>query len=143
MKIYELISITESVAAAFKKLIPQLGPDIPVPDKKTLEEIIESGNTKIFIAEENEVSGTLTLVFQKTPSGEKAWIEDVVVDASARGKGIGEKLVRFAIAYAMEKGTAKIDLTSGIQRTGAIKLYQKLGFKKRETNIYRLNIEPD
>jgi ribosomal protein S18 acetylase RimI-like enzyme len=137
MKIYELTCITESVANAFKKLIPQLGPGIPVPDISKLKEIICSGNTKIFVAEENEISVTLTRVFQKTPAGEKAWIEDVVVDSSARGKGIGEKLVRLAVAFALEKGITKIDLTSGSNRTDANKLYQKLGFEKRDTNVYR------
>ncbi len=138
MKIHEVSQITEAVATAFKKLIPQLAPGIPVPDKNRLEEIISSGSTKIFVAEEEEIVGTLTLLFQKTPTGEKAWVEDVVVDASARGKGIGEKLIRFAVDYAVEQGVSKIDLTSGYERKAANKLYQKIGFEKRETNVYRL-----
>jgi GNAT superfamily N-acetyltransferase len=138
MKIYEVTCITERVETAFKKLIPQLGPEVRVPDKDWLQEIIASGNTRIFIAEDGDISGTLTLVFQKTPAGEKAWIEDVVVDATARGKGIGEKLVRFAVSYAEEKGITKIDLTSGPARIDANRLYQKLEFEQRETNVYRL-----
>jgi ribosomal protein S18 acetylase RimI-like enzyme len=138
MRIYELTRITGQVESAFRKLIPQLGPGIQAPEKEWLEEVMNAGNTRIFIAEDGDIRGILTLVFQKTPSGKKAWIEDVVVDASSRGKGIGEKLVRHAISHALEKGINNIDLTSGPERTDAIQLYLKLGFKKRESNVYRL-----
>ncbi len=140
MKIYEVTYITEEITNAFLNLIPQLTKDTSAPAKSELEEIIKTGTTKIFIAEENGILGTLTLVIHNIPTGKKAWIEDVVVDRSARGKGIGEKLLQHAISYASERGIKKIDLTTRPVRTTANKLYQKLGFQKRETNLYRLTI---
>jgi ribosomal protein S18 acetylase RimI-like enzyme len=141
MRIYEANMVTKAIVNAFKNLIPQLSPNCPVPSKSELENLINSNNTLIFIAEENEIIGTLTLVFNKIPTGNKVWIEDVVVDNAARGKGVGEKLIRFAIDYVTSKGIKQINLTSGPERIAANKLYQKLSFTKRETNVYRLTIE--
>lgn len=141
MRIYEANIVTEALVNAFKKLIPQLSPDAPVPSKPELEDIINSNNTIIFVAEENGIVGTLTLVINKIPSGIKIWIEDVVVDNAARGKGVGEELTKFAIEYVANKGIMQINLTSSPERIAANKMYQKLGFIKRETNVYRLTIE--
>lgn len=141
MKIYKLTSVSDAVLNAFGKLIPQLAPDCPLPTKHELEAIVNSDHAIIFMAEEqNELLGSLTLVFNKIPTGTKVWIEDVVVDQSARGKGVGEKLTQFAIAYAKSQNAASINLTSSPERIAANKLYQKLGFIKRETNVYRLTI---
>ena len=138
MKIRELLSVNDEVLDAFKNLIPLLSPSSALPSRKDLETIVNSNNTKLFIAEEeNDIIGTLTLVFNKIPTGEKAWIEDVVVDSSARGKGVGKSLTQFAIDYAIDRGINKIDLTSSPERIAANNLYQKLGFKKRVTNVYR------
>ena len=127
---------------AFIKLIPQLSTSCILPNQKDLEDIVSSGNTMLFIAEENNnILGTLTLVFNKIPTGNKVWIEDVVVDNAARGKGVGEKLTQFAIEFTANKGIKSINLTSSPDRIAANKLYQKLGFIKRETNVYRLTIE--
>lgn len=141
MKIYEVTAVTDEIVNAFRKLIPQLSADSPVPNKSDLEIIINSKNTIIFIAEEDSILGSLTLVFNKTPTGNKVWIEDVVVDINARGKGVGEKLISFAIDFVSNKGINKIDLTSMPGKIAANKLYQKLGFERRETNVYRLIIK--
>ncbi|HUH27674.1 GNAT family N-acetyltransferase [Gelidibacter sp.] len=141
MKIYKLTTVTDQVLNAFNKLIPQLAPDNPLPSKKDLEAIVNSTSTRLFIAEENnEVLGTLTLVFTKIPTGDKIWIEDVVVDNSARGMGVGEQLMAFAIDYVKKQNIKTINLTSSPDRIAANTLYQKLGFIKRETNVYRLTI---
>jgi len=140
MEIYEVKTISDTIFNAFKKLIPQLTGDQTFPKKEYLEAVINSGNTLIFLAEEDDIIlGALTLIFNKIPTGTKAWIEDVVVDEAARGKGVGKKLTQFAIEYALAKGIIKIDLTSSPERIAANKLYQKLGFIKRETNVYRYN----
>lgn len=141
MRIYEAHVVTEAMVNAFKKLIPQLSPNSPVPSKSELENLINSENTSIFLAEEEGIIGTLTLVFTKIPTGNKVWIEDVVVDNAARGKGVGKELIKFAIEYVTGKGIKQINLTSSPEKIGANKLYQKLGFAKRETNVYRLTIE--
>ncbi|WP_248724348.1 GNAT family N-acetyltransferase [Seonamhaeicola sp. ML3] len=138
MTITELESVTDDVINAFENLIPQLSSSSPLPSKEDLETIVNSDTTKLFVAKEgNDIVGTLTLVFNKIPTGEKAWIEDVVVSGSVRGKGVGKRLTQFAIDYALDKGITKIDLTSSPERIAANKLYQKLGFKKRVTNVYR------
>lgn len=142
MKIYKLITVNDTVLNAFRKLIPQLSSDCALPTEKDLNDIVNSNSVQLFIAEENnEILGTLTLVFSKIPTGDKVWIEDVVVDKAARGKGLGKKLIQFAIEYTINKNINKINLTSSPERVAANKLYQKLGFIQRETNVYRLLIE--
>lgn len=138
MKISKVDKVNDYVLNAIENLIPQLSSTSKMPSKTDLETIVNSNSTYLFIAEENNnILGTLTLVFNKIPTGEKAWIEDVVVDKLARGKGVGKRLTQFAIDYAISKGVTKIDLTSSPERIAANKLYQKLGFKKRTTNVYR------
>jgi ribosomal protein S18 acetylase RimI-like enzyme len=83
------------------------------------------------------IVGSLTLVIFHIPTGIRAWIEDVVVDADARGKGVGEALNKFALAEAKRQGATTVDLTSRPSREAANRLYQRLGFKARETNVYR------
>ena len=140
MKIYEVKSVTDELYNAFIKLIPQLSPEAKIPEKDDLKEIVNAEHTKLFIAEDEQILGTLTLVLNKIPTGNKAWIEDVVLDEKARGRGVGKALTQFAIDYACQKGYKKIDLTSTPERVVANKLYQKLGFNKRETNVYRLRL---
>ncbi|AUC23924.1 hypothetical protein BTO15_00565 [Polaribacter sejongensis] len=142
MKIYKLETVNDHILKAFIKLIPQLSTSCILPSQKDLEDIVSSNNTMLFIAEENNnILGTLTLVFNKIPTGNKVWIEDVVVDNTARGKGVGKKLTQFAIEYTANKGIKSINLTSSPDRIAGNELYQKLGFIKRETNVYRLTIE--
>ena len=142
MKIYELTTVKVDIVNVFKKLIPQLSPNCSLPTKKDLEAIVNSSNTLLFIAEENnEILGTMTLVLNKIPTGDKVWIEDVVVDKSTRGKGVGKALIETAIEYATKNNIKKINLTSSPDKVIANKLYQKLGFVKRETNVYRLTVD--
>jgi ribosomal protein S18 acetylase RimI-like enzyme len=77
------------------------------------------------------------LAFYRVPSGLKAWVEDVIVDESARGKGVATALIEHALQVAREKGAFKVDLTSLPRRIAANRLYQKIGFEKRESNMYR------
>ncbi|MFV9551454.1 GNAT family N-acetyltransferase [Algibacter sp. PT7-4] len=141
MNIYKLTEVTGQIELAFKNLIPQLSSSCVLPTKKDLEYIVNSENTILFVAEDaGVVLGVLTLVFNRIPTGNKVWIEDVVVDKKARGKGVGKALVNFAIAYTSSKNINSINLTSSPERVAANKLYQKLGFVKRETNVYRLTI---
>ena len=71
----------------------------------------------------------------------RAWIEDVVVDEAARGRGVGEALNRKALELAKESGARTVDLTSRPSREAANRLYKRLGFKPRETNVYRYSLE--
>ncbi len=141
MEIFRLTEISEDILIAFRKLIPQLSPDAQIPTKEDLEEIFKSENSFLFLARDKEIVGTLTLITYRIPTGLKVWIEDVVVDNKMRGKGIGEKLTRYAIDYAIKLGAKRIELTSKPSRIAANEMYKKMGFDKRETNVYRLIID--
>ncbi len=101
--------------------------------------IVQSENSILYGAFENdELIGILTLVIINIPTGRQLRIEDVVVDKNQRGKGIGELLTLEAINRAKKMKISKISLTSNPSRISANKLYQKLGFKLRNTNAYEL-----
>jgi ribosomal protein S18 acetylase RimI-like enzyme len=127
---------TDEVLAGINRIMPQLSKSAPPMTLAELQEICT--NDTVFIARHNgAVVGSLTLVTFRIPTGLRAWIEDVVVDEAARGLGIGEALNLAAIRRTNELGCRTLDLTSRPSRVAANKLYQKLGFKARETNIYR------
>ena len=103
--------------------------------------MIAAESTTIFVAtNEQKIVGLLTLVVFRIPTGVRAWIEDVVVDESARGHGVGEALNRAALDDARRNGAKTVDLTSRPSRAAANRLYQRLGFVARETNVYRYEL---
>jgi len=125
------------------RLLPQLGKDVKLPTEKHFKRIFKSKNSHFFIAElENkEIVGILTIGTYDIPTGTKFWIEDVVVDETLRGKGIGKELMLFAMNFAKSSGAETIELTSKPSRVAANQLYQKLGFVIRETNLYRYSFK--
>jgi ribosomal protein S18 acetylase RimI-like enzyme len=130
---------TDEVVEAFARLIPQLSSAAP-PDAAALATIMAGGST-IFIARvDGAIVGTLTLVFYRIATGLKAWIEDVVVDESARGHGVGEALNIAALDEAKRHGAKAVSLTSRPSREAANRLYQRIGFSARDTNIYRYDL---
>ena len=139
MKIREVKRFTNRVFNAVLNLLPQLDPDTELPTKEHFIDILRSKNIHFFIAEtdKNNITGMLTITTYKIPTGTKVWIEDVVIDKSQRGKGIGEELMQFAIGFSKSTGAKAIDLTSRPYRIAANQLYRKLGFVLRETNVYR------
>ena len=132
-------AVDDDLVAAFARLIPQLSKSSPPPSREVLEEIVASDATHLLVArdEAGRVLGSLTLVLFRIPTGLRAWIEDVVVDGEARGQGVGEALNRYAIDVAAERGARSVDLTSRPSREAANRLYRRLGFEPRETNVYR------
>ena len=140
LEILELNAITDEVVAAFARLIPQLSLAAP-PGRQELEEILASQSSTLWVAKKaGQIIGTLTLVVFRTPTGRHAWIEDVVVDAAERRQGIGEALTRAALQRAADLGIKAVDLTSRPSRQEANQLYLRLGFKLRQTNLYRFNL---
>ncbi len=126
---------------AFQRLIPQLSASNPPPTQEELAEIIAAPSTVLFIARLDEhIVGTLTLATFRIPTGVRAWIEDVVVDSAARGHGVGEALNQAAILEAHHRGAITVDLTSRPSREAANRLYQRIGFVARDTNVYRYNV---
>ncbi len=141
MKIREIKRPGESIFRAVTALLPQLSPGGAVLTPEHLSRILKRKGTHLFVAENNrKIAGMLTLVSYEIPSATRFWIEDVVVDESFRGKGIGRELVLFAIEFAKAKGASSIDLTSRPSRVAANLLYQKTGFERRETFTYRYYI---
>jgi GNAT superfamily N-acetyltransferase len=138
MKIEHITEVDVSTVEIFKKLMPQLTGKDEHPSLEELRRVIESDERFLFFAtEEGKAIGTLTLVFYQLPSGLKAWIEDVIVDEQARGKGVATALLKHALQVARDRGALKADLTSMPWRVAANRLYQKMGFEKRESNMYR------
>lgn len=129
------------LVAAFATLIPQLSSSSPPPTAAELQAIVDTPDSVLFVARlDGRVVGSLTLAFYRIPTGLKAWIEDVVVDADARGQGVGEGLNRAAVAEAAHRGAKNVSLTSRSSREAANRLYQRLGFQLYETNVYRYTI---
>jgi ribosomal protein S18 acetylase RimI-like enzyme len=134
-------AVTEELVDAFARLVPQLSQSGEPPTPTDLDDIVESQAPLILVArDEGTIVGTLTLVVFHIPTGYRAWIEDVIVDEAARGKGVGEALNREALRLAEAAGCRTVDLTSRPSRQAANRLYQRLGFKPRDTNVYRYEL---
>ena len=125
---------------AFQRLVPQMTQNNPPPTREELAALIQEPSSTLLLARAGggEVIGALTLAVYRVPTGVRSIIEDVIVDISARGQGVGEALMNRAVLIAREKGAQKIALSSNPMRAAANNLYVKLGFKKRETNAYLL-----
>ncbi len=144
---FEIRMITPGENLDFDKirvLTSQLAPDYTPPDNSTIMHILNTEHTKIFVAqvksEPHAIVGVLLVCIIHLLTSTKIQIEDVVVDSNFRGLGIGKAMMKKAISYAKKIGSAKIDLTSTPDKKAANNLYVKLGFKKRNTNVYRLNL---
>ena len=141
--ITELVDITDDVVAAFGQLIPQLSSSNTPPSVDELSQMAADPNSVLFVARNSDggrILGTLTLAFFRIPTGLQARIEDVIVDESARGAGIGEMLTKAAIDRARSAGARAVGLTSRPAREAANRLYLRLGFEMRDTNVYRLKL---
>jgi len=139
----EARAVDGDLVDAFARLTPQLSRSNPPPTADELGEIVRSGASRLLVArdESGAIVGSLTLVLFRIPTGIRAWIEDVVVDEAARGQGAGEALSREALRIAAGAGARTVDLTSRPSREAANRLYQRLGFRPRETNVYRYELE--
>jgi ribosomal protein S18 acetylase RimI-like enzyme len=134
-------SVTQELVDAWVTLVGQLSSSASAPTAAELAEIIASPASRLFVARlDGRIVGSLTLILFRIPTGVRAWIEDVVVDDSARGAGVGGELNRAALAEAERFGAKTVDLTSRPSREAANRLYQRLGFAPRATNVYRYEI---
>ncbi|MDQ3353419.1 MAG: GNAT family N-acetyltransferase [Actinomycetota bacterium] len=141
-EVEEATAVTPELVAAFARLVPQLSRSSPPPAEDELAEMVASPATTVLVARDAEgiIVGTLTLATFRIPTGVRAWIEDVVVDGSARGTGVGEALTRAALERAAVAGARSVDLTSRPSREAANRLYRRLGFQARDTNVYRITM---
>lgn len=144
VRIEEATAVDDELVAAFELLIPQLSSSNPPPGAATLARIVDCPDSVLLIARDDtdggRIVGSLTLAMFQIPTGLRAWIEDVVVDTQVRGRGIGDKLNRVALERAAAAGATTVDLTSRPSREAANRLYQRIGFEQRETNVYRYQL---
>jgi ribosomal protein S18 acetylase RimI-like enzyme len=135
----EATAVTPELVAAFRLLTPQLSRSAPAPGGHELAEMVRSPATVLLMARDGDkgLIGSLTLVLFRIPTGVRAWIEDVVVDNESRGRGVAEVLCREALNRASAAGARTVDLTSRPSREAANRLYRRLGFVERDTNVYR------
>ena len=142
VSVSEAHAVDDELVDAFARLTPQLSRSNPAPTREQLDEIVRSDASRLLVArgDDGTIVGSLTLVLFRIPTAVRAWIEDVVVDEAARGQGIGEALNREALRIAAEAGAKTVDLTSRPSREAANRLYQRIGFKQRDTNVYRYEL---
>ena len=142
IEVIEATTVDDDLVGAMARLIPQLSDSGSPPDVEALEALVASDSSILLLASANGVIvGAMALVLFRIPTGLRAWIEDVVVDEAARGRGIGEALNQVAIERARAAGARTVDLTSRPSREAANRLYRRLGFLERDTNVYRRVID--
>jgi len=140
MKIKEITSYnseTKMIIDDFLKILGDKNVSISTP---MLQELISLGNSHLFFVfdESENCTGMLTIGIYISPTGKKAWIEDVVVSEDFQGQGVGKKLMEFAIQFVKQKQVSLLTLTSRPVRVVANNLYIKMGFERKETNVYKM-----
>jgi ribosomal protein S18 acetylase RimI-like enzyme len=140
MQIEQVTLVTEELCEALQRLIPQLTANRLPPTRQELEMLVSAECSILLIVRHPEtgkqIVGAGSLTVYRVPTGVRAIIEDVIVDESARGLGIGESLVRRLMEFARNKGANGVALTSNPRRASANRLYQRIGFVRRDTNAY-------
>lgn len=139
IRIRELHEFSSQMLEAIQTLAQQIGKNYKQLTAEDFQDMLSSPNTTILIAEsiEGQLIGMVTLVIYRIPYVRKAYLEDLVVDEASRGQGIGKMLIQHVMELAQKKGAAYLDFTSRPRREEENKFYEKLGFQKRETNVYR------
>jgi ribosomal protein S18 acetylase RimI-like enzyme len=135
--------VSDEVVQACRRLLPQLSESAAPVGAEELERVVGHQGTTLFVARlEGGIVGMLTLVTFPLATGLRARIEDVVVDEAARGRGVATALTMAALGQARRQGARNVDLTSRPSRVAANRLYQRLGFRLREANVYRYQPPP-
>jgi GNAT superfamily N-acetyltransferase len=142
VRVEQVTEATTEVHTALALLLPQLNPRLPVPTMERLQAIVADPAVTLLVARDGQqIVGTTTVIVYTTPFWIKARLDEVVVDEASRGKGVGAALVKASLDLARERGVEVVELQSGVQREAAHRLYEKLGFKRRDTNVYRIGLD--
>ena len=137
MNVGRVTEADATLAGAVARLVPQLSPKRQPAGLAELAELVATPGTSLVVARDGDaVLGMLTLIVYRVPTGIRAWIHDVVVDETARGRGVGEALAKEALRLAKSAGAISVELTTRQERQAANRLYRRLGFEQRETNVY-------
>ena len=137
MNVQRVTEATDELVEAFTRLLPQLSPGRAGPTIGELAAVISAPGTNVLVArDDGEVVGTLTLLVYRIPTGLRGWIHDVVVDASARGRGVGAALVDEALRLAEAARVASVHLTARAHREAAHRMYRRLGFVEHPSDVF-------
>ncbi len=138
-RIVEIESYSAEYHEAMQRFLDQLTTNPMTLTESMFRQLVESTNSHLFfLIKDEQIAGMLTVGIYYSPTGGKAWIEDVVVDQAFRGQGLSKLLVAHAIEFTKSQQVPSLMLTSNPKRIAANKLYQKMGFERKETNVYRM-----
>lgn len=138
--IQQVTSFTPQTAESLRYLAKQLGKNYHELRDEDIKEMIASPNHFLFLAidtKNDKPAGMILAMVYRIPYVRKGYLDDLVVDEAYRGNGLGTKLLQTALDIAHKRGAAYVDFTSRPKRGAGNNLYEKLGFQKRETNVYR------
>lgn len=137
--IIEINTYSSKYHEAMQRFLYQLTTNPMTLTESMFRQLVESTNSHLFfLIKDEQIAGMLTVGIYYSPTGGKAWIEDVVVDEAFRGQGLSKLLVAHAIEFTKSQQIPSLMLTSNPKRIAANKLYQKMGFERKETNVYRM-----
>ena len=137
--IIEIKTYSQEYHEAMQRFLNQLTTSPMVLTESMFHQLLASENSHLFfIMKDEQIAGMLTVGIYYSPTGGKAWIEDVVVDETFRGQGLSKLLVAHAIEFVKSQQIPLLMLTSNPKRIAANKLYQAMGFERKETNVYRM-----
>jgi GNAT superfamily N-acetyltransferase len=137
--IIEIKTYSQEYHEAMQRFLNQLTTSPMVLTESMFHQLLASENSHLFfIMKDEQIAGMLTVGIYYSPTGGKAWIEDVVVDETFRGQGLSKQLVAHAIEFVKSQQIPLLMLTSNPKRIAANKLYQAMGFERKETNVYRM-----
>jgi GNAT superfamily N-acetyltransferase len=143
VQIEEVSEATAEVQEALERLLPQLNPNLPLPALDRLRALLADPDVTLLVArDDGRIVATTTVIVYTTPFWIKARLDEVVVDAEARGKGVGESMVRAALDLARRKGAQVAELQSGRGpvRAAAHRLYKRIGFEVRDSDLFRITL---
>jgi len=143
VQIEAVAEATPALQQALARLLAQLNPILPPPDLQRLQRLLADPDVTLLVARDDEkIVGTTTVIVYTTPFWIKARLDEVVVDEPARGKGVGEDLVKAALDVARERGAQIAELQSGRMpaRQAAHRLYERLGFQLRSSDLFRISL---
>lgn len=142
ISIIEATDYHPGILDAVNRLLPQLDPEAPPATEAHIRGLIQSANSRLFLAQVDDmISAMCTLCIYDAPTGRKAWIEDVVTDEAFRGRGLARTLLYHVIDKVRETSPCTLMLTSRPARKAANRLYPSMGFEKKETNVYKMDIK--
>ena len=137
--IIEIKTYSPEYHEAMQRFLDQLTTNPMILTEEMFRRLLVSENSHLFfLMKDEQIAGMLTVGIYHSPTGGKAWIEDVVVDETFRGQGLSKLLVAHAIEFTQSQGIPSLMLTSNPKRIAANKLYQTMGFERKETNVYRM-----